>query len=593
MSYPILYGETETEFNHNGLGILGDCVSCEVTEEANGIFELYMQYPMDGIHYENIQNRSIIKAKIDDFREPQLFRIYSISKPMSGIVRVSAQHISYDLSGIPVEPFYAPSVASALASLKNKAVVNCPFKFLTDKTTAVSFNVSKPSSIRSLLGGSSGSILDVYGGEYEFDNYVVRLHNKRGEDRGVFIRYGKNLIDIQQEQKCSSVATGIYPYWTGEIDGNPVLVELPEKIINAPGRYNFVKIITVDFTQNFESKPTTEELRASAEKYVKSNNIGIPDVSLVVSFAQIEQSEEYSNLKSIERVGLFDTISVEFPQLGVSTASKAVKIVYDILLDRVKSVTLGSVSSNIADTIATQQQEIQQTPTKGDLQKIQDSATYWLTNGKGYKVERRDDSGNIIDTLYMDVPNIDEAVNVLRIGQSGIGFSHNGVNGPYVSAWTIDGKFNADFIAAGIIKGMIIESGIIRSSDGRLSINLDTGVLSVNSTTGQTLFDVASSTALDGSGDVAQLRMFDTGGQVIARITEDTTRTGGGLEITNNAGTLKARIQSTDKSTGLILSKDGTTVAYLGLAADGTNTLEVTNVNCTNLTCSKINGEDA
>ena len=470
MSYPILYRATETKYDHNGLGILSACVSCEVTEEANGIFELAMQYPMDGIHYEDIADRAIIKAKADQFREPQLFRVYAISKPMSGIVTVLAEHISYDLSGIPVKPFSAPTASSALAGLKSNAVVGCPFEFWTDKDTAANFKVSVPASIRSRLGGVAGSILDVYGGEYEFDNYTVKLYNNRGRNRGVSIRYGKNLTDIKQEQNCSSVATGVYPYWV-DAEGKNV-VELPEKIVNATGTYNFVKIKTLDLSMDFESQPTEDQLRSSAERYIENNKIGVPDVSLTVSFAQLEQSEEYKHLKLLERVSLFDTVNVEFPALGVSANAKAVKMVYDVLADRVKSVTLGSVRANIADTIVEQAKEIENAKRPSFLQKAIDNATEWLTNGKGYKVERRDDLGNTIDTLYMDTPDINTAVNVLRIGQSGIGFSHNGVNGPYESAWTIDGKFNADWIYTGTLYGLLFKAGLIESIDGKIKIDL-------------------------------------------------------------------------------------------------------------------------
>ena len=359
MSYPILYSATETKFDHNGFGILGDCASCEVTEEANGIFELAMTYPMDGIHYEDIADRAIIKAKLDQFREPQLFRVYAVSKPMSGIVTVLAEHISYDLSGIPVKPFSATTSASALSMLKDNAVVACPFDFWTDKETMANFKVSVPASIRSRLGGVSGSILDVYGGEYEFDNYTVKLHNNRGMNRGVSVRYGKNLTDIKQEQNCASVATGVYPYWVS-VDSS-VLVELPEKIINAPGTYNFVKIHALDLSAEFETQPTEEQIRTRAERYVKENNIGVPSVSLTVSFAQLDQTEEYKHLNLLERVSLFDTVNVEFPALKVSATAKAVKIVYDVLADRVKSVTLGSVRANIADTVAKQSFQIVET----------------------------------------------------------------------------------------------------------------------------------------------------------------------------------------------------------------------------------------
>lgn len=482
MSYPILYNATETDFSHNGLGILGDCASCEVTEEANGIFELAMTYPMDGIHYDDIVDRAIIKANADQFREPQLFRVYAVSKPMSGIVTVLAEHISYDLSGIPVKPFSAESVSLALAGLKNNAVVNCPFDFWTDKSTSGKFNVPTPASIRSRLGGVAGSILDVYGGEYEFDNYTVKLHNNRGMNRGVSIRYGKNLTDIKQEQNCSSVSTGVYPYWAGDVDGNTILVELPEKIVNAPGTYNFVKIRTLDLSSEFETQPTVEQLRSKAESYVEANNIGVPNVSLTVSFAQLEQFEEYKHLKLLERVSLFDTVNVEFPALGVSTTAKAVKIVYDVLADRVKSITLGSVRANIADTIANQSSAIEQNKqeTKSQIQKAQEAATAWLTNGKGYAYFRKDDLGNIVDILFMDTQDTETAVNVMRVGQSGIGFSHNGVNGPYESAWTIDGNFVADFITTGNLSATLIKTGVFQSADGSFSVDMQNGKFIVN-----------------------------------------------------------------------------------------------------------------
>lgn len=464
MSYPILYSAMETNFDHNGIGILSACASCLVTEEANGAFELAMQYPMDGVHFAEIGDRAIIKAKADQFREPQLFRVYAISKPMNGIVTVLAEHISYDLSGIPVKPFTASAASSALSGLKDNAVVDCPFTFWTDKATQANFKVSAPASIRSRLGGVAGSILDVYGGEYEFDNYTVKLHNNRGQNRGVSIRYGKNLTDIQQDQNCSNVATGVYPYWV-DIEGK-TLVELPERIINAPGTYNFVKIRTLDLSSEFEEQPTVEQLRSKTETYIKNNNIGVPAVSWSVSFEQLSKSEEYKHLALLERVSLFDTVNVEFPALGVSATAKAVKMVYDVISDRVESVTLGSVRANIADTVATQQQTLSKTPTKRDLTMAQMNATEWLTNGRGYAYFNKDDSGNIKEIFFMDTPGIEDATDVLRIGQSGIGFSHNGIGGPYDSAWTIDGVFNANFI----------KTGELSSYGGNTKFNLDSGI---------------------------------------------------------------------------------------------------------------------
>lgn len=476
MSYPILYSATETDFSNNGLGILGDCVSCEVTEEANGVFELIMQYPMGGIHYEDIADRSVIKAKADQFRDPQLFRVYAISKPMPGIVTISAAHISYDLSGIPVKPFSAESVSLALADLKNNAVTDCPFNFWTDKDTSGTFSVSVPSSIRSRLGGVEGSILDVYGGEYEFDNYTVKLHNKRGTNRGVSIRYGKNLTDIKQEQNCASVATGIYPYWAGDVDGNTVLVELPKKIVNAPGTYNFVKIKTVDFTERFEAQPTVEQLRSAAESYVKSNNIGIPNVSLTVSFAQLEQTDEYKHLKLLEQVLLFDTVNVEFPALGVSATAKAIKIVYDSLADRVKSITLGSTKANIADTIATQQQEISKKPSISLVQSVAMSLTAAILGAKGGAVRILDTDGDgMPDTLYVaDNPDPALATKVWRWNYKGWAGSKTGYVGPFVLGATLENGLLADSVtAANLIAGTITS----KDSGDTFFLDLDNSIL--------------------------------------------------------------------------------------------------------------------
>jgi phage minor structural protein len=480
MSYPILYSAKTTDFENNGYGVLSDCITCEVTEEANGIFEMTMTYPINGIHYLQIETRSIIKVQIDQFREPQLFRVYAINKHISGAITVAARHISYDLSGIPVSTFSADNVALALSGLKNNAAIYCPFEFWTDKNTTGHFSVSTPSSIRSCLGGVSGSILDVYGGDYEFDNYKIKLHNSRGVDRGIKIRYGKNMTNMQQEQNCASVATGVYPYWSGEVEGETVLVELPEKIINAPGLYDFRKIQTLDMSSVFEQRPTEDELREKANNYVRANNIGVPTVSISVSFVQLSQSEEYKNLKALERVSLFDTVSVLFPALSVSASAKVVKIVYDIIADRIKTISIGSVRSNIADTIAIQHQEIQQIPTKTDLERAKEAATSWLTNGKGYAYFRKDDSGNIIDILFMDTKDTGSAVNVMRVGQSGIGFSHNGVNGPYESAWTIDGHFVADFITTGSLSANLIKAGAMISNDGSVNVDLNENKITVS-----------------------------------------------------------------------------------------------------------------
>lgn len=351
MSHPILDWPTTKKIEDNGIGILSDCVSCLVTEEANGIFELEMKYPITGIHYPLIMGRYIIRAKPNKYAEPQLFRIYSISKPMSGVVTVRAEHISYDLTGIPVSLFMATDVQNAMEGFSTNAVVDCPFTFSTNKDTVANFYANVPGSIRSKLFGQEGSILDVYGGEYEFDNFHVILHKSRGTNRGVSIRYGVNLTDIKQDFNCASVATGVYPYWINAETGS--VKELTERVVNVEGDFDFEKIRMLDVSNDFTEEPSEEQIRSFAKSYIKNNDIESPSVSLTVSFEELSKFSEYNEYGFIERISLFDLVNVEFPALGVSTTAKVNKIVYNVLLDRIEKVTIGNKKANITDTIAT------------------------------------------------------------------------------------------------------------------------------------------------------------------------------------------------------------------------------------------------
>lgn len=457
---PILYGEQETAFADNGLGILSDAIRCEVTETF-GMMEMLLEYPMDGLHFPEIRQRAVICVEPALGREPQPFRVYRITKPIRGAVQIYARHMAYDLMGDVVTPFQAGGVALALQGLREHAATKTPFEFWTDKTTVAQFRVDRPRAIWELLGGTEGSILDVFGGEYEFDRFTVKLHNRRGADRGVTIRYGKNLTDLTQDANCANCYTGVYPYWA-DYDGK--LVQLPEQIVNAPGQFSYSKILPLDLSAEFEKAPSVEQLRTRAESYIRNNKVGVPAVSLTVGFVPLEQTEEYQDVAPVERVSIGDTVSVEFEKMGVSASARVVRTKYDAVRGRYIEVEIGAAKSRFEDIVVGQQHQIDRAPTTTDLEQARIAATAWLTNGKGYKLERRDDNGNTIDTLYMDKPDINQAVNVLRIGQSGIGFSHNGVNGPYASAWTIDGRFSADFITTGSLSASLIKTGSLQAN---------------------------------------------------------------------------------------------------------------------------------
>lgn len=352
---PILYDHSEKEFRTNGLGMLSDAVSCYVDFEVNGVYELEMRYPVDGRRFADIQERSQILAKPSPHAAPQPFRVYRITAPMRGTITVYARHIAYDLMGIPVAPFQAANAPAAMQGLSDNAAVDCPFTFSTDKETVAAMEVKVPKSIWSQLGGSEGSVLDVYGGEYEFDRFAVRLHKRLGEDRGVAIRYGKNLTTLEQDKNCANVYTGVYPYWTNS-DG--ALVTLPERILYAEGNFDHVRIMTLDLSEEFEEAPTEDQLRSRAVAYMKNNNIGVPDISWTIGFVNLAQTEEYKDKAILEEIHWGDTVTVILPKMGINVSARAVKARHNVLLDRYESVTLGKVKANISDTIADNSQKI-------------------------------------------------------------------------------------------------------------------------------------------------------------------------------------------------------------------------------------------
>jgi phage minor structural protein len=453
---PILFPATETMFDTQGLGALTDAISCLVTEERNGMFELTMQYPMSGIHFEDITDRSIIYAIPSPYRLPQPFRVYRITKPMNGIVTVYAQHLTYDLSGVPLNPFTAANAPDAMAGLQSNAAVDSPFMFWTDKDTVAQFSVNIPSATRAVLGGQTGSILDVYGGEYEWDKYTVKLHGQRGQDNGVVIRYGKNLTDIEQDRNISNVATGIYPYWKGSDD---TLVTCEPKVVPAPGTYDFTRVVPVDFSQDFEEQPTPQQLQERAEQYVQANKIGVPTVSIKASFVQLEQTEEYKDLALLERCDLCDTVTIQFEALGVDAKAEIVKIETNVLLERYNSVEIGDSRTNIADTIAGQQQEIQKRPTASDVESIAQGITSTILGAKGGAVRLLDTNNDgEPDTLYIaDNPDPALAKKVWRFNYEGWGASANGYNGPFTVAATLEQGLYADFMTAGTLNAALVK----------------------------------------------------------------------------------------------------------------------------------------
>ena len=540
------YYAADSEIKGNGVGALRDALYCTVTEERNGSYELEMGYPVSGQHYSELTLRGLICAKPNPYSEEQYFRVYKISRPINGQVIISAQHISYDLCGIPVAPYTAGTAAQALDRLKSQATVECPFEFWTDLSTTADFAAPVPSSLRSLLGGIDGSILDVYGGEYEWDNYTVKLHSERGTDRGVSIRYGKNLTDLTQEENCTNVYTGVYPYWADsagavtQISTGPV-VDVPEN------QYSFTRVLLLDLSQDYTERPTDEQLKQSALSYIKANKIGVPKVSLKLSYAQLEQTVEYKGKALLERVGLCDTVHVTFERLGVDATAKVIKTTYNVLLDRYDSVELGTPRSNLASTIVgiEKSTKTEVDKTKSALQQAVDQATKLITGNLGGYVVLHSSAGNDTpdELLVMDQPDINTATKVWRWNLSGWGYSSTGYAGPYRLAATMDGAINADFLTTGTLNAEIIKAGILKSQTGdAFYLDLVSGELRINAKS----IEINSETIYDGK--TVDAKINESAKQIKSEMTQSTKITGGGNLILGSESFKNANYVGIDSS---------------------------------------------
>lgn len=359
---PILYEKTETTFTSNGIGRLVDCTRCEVTEERNGVYEVEFDYPITGQHYADITEGRIIAVTHDDNGDIQPFDIYKRTAPISGIVTFYASHISYRLNGIVTNPFTASGVSNALTALKTNSIGTNPFTFSTDKTTTGTYTVAVPSTVRALMGGEENSILDVFGtGEYEFDKFNVKLWLHRGTDTDVQIRYGKNLSDIEHEVDYSSSYNGVAPFWyatdpaSEEEEPPMILVKLPEGAIYASGTtYDGRNTVApLDLTQDFpDAVPTVAQLRTLAQEKLNASDTLLPNENIKVSFVQLWQTEEYKDIAPLQKVNLCDTVTVVYPELGISgIRSKVIKVVYNTLLDRYDEMELGDELTSYAALI--------------------------------------------------------------------------------------------------------------------------------------------------------------------------------------------------------------------------------------------------
>lgn len=538
---PILYNNiTEgTVPTHYGLGSLTDCLSCEVTEERNGAYELTLTYAASGIHAEDIQVNRFIKVKPNFTDDPQLFRIYKVGKTMNGRFSVSAQHVSYDLSGKLIKSGSAGSCLAACALLEAEAG---DFTISTDKNLAATFTITEPSSVRSWFGGKEGSILDVYGpGEWKYDNYDISFLSARGQDRGVVIRYGKNLTELNQDLSMENLVTSVLPYYIDQ-DGNKTIgTAVPTGLV-----LDVERDLAVDFSDRIDPEsatPIATQLQNLATSYVNNNNLTTPLNNITLNFVQLGELAE--------RVDLCDTVHIYYEALGISATAKCIAVTWDVLAERYVSTTFGDAKTNITDTIITVSKESKNAVTRSVMAEAIANATALITGNLGGYVILHDtnNDGEPDEILIMNTADINTATKVWRWNKNGLGYSSNGYAGTYGLAMTADGAIVADFITTGTLTANIIKAGILEDIAHNSYFNLTTGAALMTSLKAKNNFTLVDSNDVDRAtisytvGGGTAIRTLHSNGQATTSIETNSSTGNGSVSIGDPSGNLLGTMQ--------------------------------------------------
>ena len=350
---PILFSATETNFNTNGIGRLRSCTRCEVVEERNSIYEVEFDYPVDGVHFADIILGSIICASHDDSGDLQPFDIYASTKPIDGVVTFRGQHISYRQKYMYATLNSASSLSNAFGQIKSAYPSN-PFNYITDMTVSRNLPIADgiPRTVREIMGGSEGSILDTYGGEYLFDKWNVYLLSQRGKKKPVTIRYGVNMLEFSEDLDFSETYNAVVPYWKGDDGEGGQTVIIGQPVLSSESSYDGrTRCVPLDLSDSSETQPTLETLEMFARGYLANNSPTLPNRNIKIDFIQLSESDEYSMFSELQKCQLCDYVTVAIPFYNMTGDFKIVRVVWDVLQERYTEMELGNLSTSLAEAL--------------------------------------------------------------------------------------------------------------------------------------------------------------------------------------------------------------------------------------------------
>lgn len=451
-----IYNSTETTFTRNGLGFLTDCISAYVTESLNGDCVLELEYPLNSKMSEYLVEGNIIKTNVGNDNY-QLFRIYKATKTFDTI-NVYALHITYDLKyNMLVNVAPTSLVCQSFGQwILNNTQYSTPFTFQSDISKTGSARYVRKNPIEAIIGKDDNSMINIFGGELERDNFTLKLLQSRGANNHVKLIIGKNITEIKTIVDITSLYTRIMPIG---YDG----LLLPELFVDSPliNDYPSPKIGKAEF-RNIIYDPTGQQegsytdiddaydaLRAAANQ-LYSDGADKPKITIRIDWLELSKTEQYKNqYANLERVHLGDTLTAEI--LDIDYTTKVTKTKYNVLTDMIEKFEIGSIQQNITNQINTTIREVEEVNPASILEQARDTATNLITSAMGgyvYKTES--------ELYIMDSDDPTQAEKVWRWNLNGLGYSSTGINGTYETAITMDGKIVADFISTGTLNTNVI-----------------------------------------------------------------------------------------------------------------------------------------
>lgn len=461
---------------HNGIGVLTDITDALVTEERQGAFlftfsyakpdESRSDYWVQNMVFSGLKKNNVVKAKANEYDGEQLFRIDEVTlDAVTGNKEVNCVAIAqYDLAlnTIIKAESKSNSLFAAMDMLLKNAVVPHKFKAWSD-VSGVNTYLAERKNVLNAIAGSEGSIIDTWRADLQYDNFTVKAHANRGINRGVQIAYTKNLTGLT-ETTSGQIYTRIVPFATVSVKdvlGNTdeEVITLKERYIDAPNVKDYPQPMStsVDFSDklNDVDRPDEAALRKVAKEYFTETKCNLPSVAYEFSFVDLSKTEDYADYALLERISLFDIVTIRHNTYGIDIATDVIKYEYDPLNEWYERIYLGSERYSLDNQALDDKRENEAIKDKVNgipnyLNNAINDATIAITGNDG---------GNVVfypprqpqEIFIMDTDNVDTAKQVLRMNKSGIGFSANGLNGPYGTAWTLDGKFAADYIATGTL----------------------------------------------------------------------------------------------------------------------------------------------